>query len=168
MGGKSFLRFAPQIRPYMKPSKAVLAHLFYPPPHQHQSHSPRIGEILRELPKSNRWKSDSPTGEVETKADARTDITSVDTPTKVQAERNPRMALSRPKWCKSGARHHLQVVQTHVHHINLCANRKGTSCICAASPHCFDMVGPVGFEPTTLGLKVLKPSGHGDYARLWC
>lgn len=30
----------------------------------------RIGEILRELPKSNRWKSDSPTGEVETKADA--------------------------------------------------------------------------------------------------
>lgn len=30
----------------------------------------RIGEILRELPKSNRWKSDSPTGEVDTKADA--------------------------------------------------------------------------------------------------
>lgn len=29
----------------------------------------RIGEILRELPKSNRWKSDSPTGEVDTKAD---------------------------------------------------------------------------------------------------
>ena len=30
----------------------------------------RIGEILRELPKSNRWKSDSHTGEVDTKADA--------------------------------------------------------------------------------------------------
>lgn len=30
----------------------------------------RIGEILRDLPKSNRWKSDSPTGEVDTKADA--------------------------------------------------------------------------------------------------
>lgn len=30
----------------------------------------RIGEILRELPKSNRWKSDSHAGEVDTKADA--------------------------------------------------------------------------------------------------
>lgn len=30
----------------------------------------RIGELLRELPKGSRWKSDSPTGESETKAEA--------------------------------------------------------------------------------------------------